>query len=748
MEVQLGLSLTGKPSGFDSVSWSEDGMLSICTDSNIHVVTPLITTTLSDLDEYDIGAVVNDLLPENADFGESSVLEKPLQSSYSMQESYRCAQWSPTGLSRKHGCLMTILTTKHRVLLFEPDKVTSNWVLCLDMTHLVKKDALQDSATGEFDTLEQINRFHSLYMAWSPTLYIDAIPSNPSLLAISNKAGGISLWSYSVKQGIQHQVSFQPHTTFCNLMYWSKWRRKGDGSYVGYLLSTGANGIAVLTSVNVMCGEKSITSVETHTVYQWFEEGSSLANVIKLWDASGDTIMILIVKQLVVYSLVLKVQDGLQLAPEGTWMDFIIPSSAVGVTGAYFASNGSQIRLFTYEGDGLVMVYQDGAWNLDDSLSAELTKKLQLKYRQQWMEETSKYEEEDILNGMDMVPRVWGVDTTPHGLYSAVLFMIKPVVDIHSYNESRDSTNITFLVHPQIDGVDATAKLLEKLVSYINDPDFFFTYSVRSILHELLEFLLDEEDNTQFMALLNTLNEILESSSSRDLSGGDASNLKRQVYGEPKIIAARILLYINTELKLYKLQDDTRQLLFEMYNKSRHYVTCNFLQSILSYMNDQSDDYWSSLTNEDIFQILLWCDASLSEVLGLREVLPVTDMLQPLKTTYEKLHRHCPSSPLLGNISASIFMVDSIANIPIPFSLDDLCACDGGHVFNRCSVTLQVIASPVYQSCIKCGSTRLPLPTVDTNAQHPSSMLSVSDTVLSNCWMCIYCGSDMETKKP
>jgi hypothetical protein len=44
-----------------------------------------------------------------------------------------------------------------------------------------------------------------------------------------------------------------------------------------------------------------------------------------------------------------------------------------------------------------------------------------------------------------------------------------------------------------------------------------FTYSVRSILHELLEFLLDEEDNTQFMALLNTLNEILESSSSRDL---------------------------------------------------------------------------------------------------------------------------------------------------------------------------------------------------------------------------------------
>jgi hypothetical protein len=41
------------------------------------------------------------------------------------------------------------------------------------------------------------------------------------------------------------------------------------------------------------------------------------------------------VKQLMVYSLVLKVQDGLQLTPEGTWMDFIIPSSAVGVTGKH-----------------------------------------------------------------------------------------------------------------------------------------------------------------------------------------------------------------------------------------------------------------------------------------------------------------------------------------------------------------------------------------------------------------------------
>lgn len=69
------------------------------------------------------------------------------------------------------------------------------------------------------------------------------------------------------------------------------------------------------------------------------------------------------------------------------------------------------------------MVYQDGTWNTDEPLSTDVTKKLQLKYRQQWMEETSKYEEEDILNGMDMVPRVWGVGTTPHGLYSAVLFM-------------------------------------------------------------------------------------------------------------------------------------------------------------------------------------------------------------------------------------------------------------------------------------------------------------------------------------
>ncbi|KAI8327700.1 transcription factor IIIC subunit delta N-term-domain-containing protein [Chlamydoabsidia padenii] len=756
METQVGITLNGKPFGFDAISWSEDGMLSICTDSSIHVVTPLITTTFSDLDNYETGAIVLDLLPENAEFGESSVIDKPLQSSYSMQEMYRCAQWSPTGLSRKHGCLLTVMTTKHRVLLFEPDNGSSNWILCTDMTDLLKKDALQDSTTDGFDSLDHINRFHSLYMVWSPILHVNPTTLNPALLAIANKAGGISLWSYSVEHGIQHQISFQPHTSFLNLMYWSKWRKR-TGYYVGYLLSSSTDGTVILTSVKVNCDQKSITFIETQTLHKWFEEDNSgMATVIRLWDGSADTLKIFIAKQLVVYSLILTIQDDIQLTPEGSWMDFIIPNSAVGVTGAYFASGGNQLRLFTFEGDGLVMVYQDGTWKFDDPLSVEMTKKLQLKYRQRWMEETLKYEEEDILNGMDMIPQIWGATLTPHGLYSAVLFIIKPVVDIHTYNESRDSTNLAFLVHPQIDGVNATSNILDKLKSYIKDPDFFFIYPVRSILHELLEFLLDEENNEQFMILLNTLNDLMEVSDTTE-SRWDTSNLKRQVYSKPKIIAACILLYINTELKLYKLQDDARRLLFELYNKCRHYVTCNLFQSILSYINDQDDNQWNLMTDNDIAQILIWCDGFLSEVIGLQEMLPVSSMLQPVKTTYQKLQQHCASSPRLMNISASMAIVESAINGNTVMNMNiesrqncpayTFCVCSAGHVFSRCGVTLQPITSPTYQSCIKCDSMRLPSSSNGLDQQRPPSLISLSDAVLSNCWMCIYCGSDMETKK-
>ncbi|ORZ12246.1 transcription factor IIIC subunit delta N-term-domain-containing protein [Absidia repens] len=757
METQLGITISGKPFGVDAITWSEDGIIAACTDTYIHLITPIIAGLSSDYGNYKVNTIINDLLPESADFDESRVLEKPLDPSYSIPEMYRCTSWSPTGLSRIYGCLLTVVTTKHRVLLFELGKNTSNWSLHTDMTPLLMSDTLQDSDTGTFENLEQIHQFHSLYAVWSPIIVTDPLMPNPALMAISNQAGEVSLWSYSVVCGIQHQTTFKPHSSFVNLMRWSKWR-KYDNYYIGYLLSTSTNGTVTLTSVKVIYDPSSIRSVETDTISTWFEENSGSISMIKLWDESGDSIKILIAKYVNVYSAVLKVQEDKKLVLEGDWMDYTVPRTAVGVSGGYFGNEGHYIRLFTYEGDGLVLSYQNGNLELVDHLSVGMTKKLQSKFKQQWVEDVSKNEDEDLLNNLDMIPQVWGVDSTPNGLYSAIMYTIKPVVDIHTYGESRDSTSITFLIHPKINGVNANQKLLKDLERYIHDPDFFFTYPVQSILHEQLEFILDEEENESLMACLHQLNDLMEKPND-DNSRWAHSSICRRVFSPTNAIASRIIFYFNNELKNYKLQDNTRAFLLEMDMKSRSYIICSFFQSILSYCNERDDQFWKSLSDDDISQMVLWCDRVLYEVLP----LPSSDLLQTVKTAYDKLQQHRPSSPALDNLSIEVGIVDSalngnnVMNVDIrpkqkcpacdnwiPFSIGAICVCSTGHAFDRCAVTLKVITSPLYQCCINCGVKRLQLTMDGDNQQNASSSMSLSDTVLSECWKCLYCGSDME----
>lgn len=49
-----------------------------------------------------------------------------------IEEGYRCANWSQSGLSRTKGCYLVVVTTKHRVLVYEcstKDPLNSDWQL-------------------------------------------------------------------------------------------------------------------------------------------------------------------------------------------------------------------------------------------------------------------------------------------------------------------------------------------------------------------------------------------------------------------------------------------------------------------------------------------------------------------------------------------------------------------------------------------------------------------------------------------
>lgn len=55
-----------------------------------------------------------------------------LETSYYNNEGFRCVNWSQTGLAKTQSCFLAVVTTKHRVLLYQSavrDPINSDWQL-------------------------------------------------------------------------------------------------------------------------------------------------------------------------------------------------------------------------------------------------------------------------------------------------------------------------------------------------------------------------------------------------------------------------------------------------------------------------------------------------------------------------------------------------------------------------------------------------------------------------------------------
>lgn len=61
--------------------------------------------------------------------------------------------------------------------------------------------------------------------SWSKLLLGNTLDSKFALLALSHKAGSISIWTQSLDHGMQYAAEVSPHTSFVNLVGWSAWKK-------------------------------------------------------------------------------------------------------------------------------------------------------------------------------------------------------------------------------------------------------------------------------------------------------------------------------------------------------------------------------------------------------------------------------------------------------------------------------------------------------------------------------------------
>lgn len=118
----------------------------------------------------------------------------------------------------------------------------------------------------------------------------------------------------------------------------------------------------------------------------------------------------------------MKVGKGDNLSMCGEWTSFYLANSALGLSGGSWI-DADQFRCYTMEGEGLLINFgADGQIHKDEDMCNVINTKLVQKYKQQWMEEQMKTEDQDLFGLSDAVPYLWGAGDASNYIFTAVYF--------------------------------------------------------------------------------------------------------------------------------------------------------------------------------------------------------------------------------------------------------------------------------------------------------------------------------------
>ncbi|KAI8095592.1 transcription factor IIIC subunit delta N-term-domain-containing protein [Thamnidium elegans] len=630
------VSFRNRPYHVDCVQWNEDGQLALCLDAHVHIITPLIVGLNSKEDSYKhIGFSKPAPEPEL----KATVIANgdDVQTSFLNEEGYRCANWSQTGLSVSQSCLLVVVTTKHRVLLYQgstKNPLDNDWQLFVNITDKIKEAAI------DHNYATKINPHHTLYAQWSKKIIVTPMASKPCLLALTNKAGDLCFWNLT-STTVEHLDTITPHKSFVNLVQWSNWKKGVEpNTYLAFTVSSSTNGTVALSSVlvKISVDEHLITTVEdilVSVIHMWFEEGSAVTTLIKVQDdfeQEASHLRIALSKGINVSFISLTV-DGNAVHLEKEWVSYCLQHSGLGLAGGSWLSD-FDFRCYTMEGEGMQFHFSaEDMLVLDEKEQAIISTKLVQKYKYQWMEEQAKTEEDDIISASDALPYIFGACDSLKHMYTAVFFTMRPTVDVHYRVESLEEANLTFIL--QKPRASEIYSLLKDIDTYVNNPNFcnfhfilVFLKPVKGLIREILDYLIEDDNILPIKMWYEKLVECM--ASGPTLVGNQ--DLTKSIYCESSTIASRIILNAELEMKNYRLiayESEFTQICAAAKEKT----TTHFLFYIFYFALQLPDERFGQFSSDDRNVLLLLCDYAL--------YLGINQLREQCMDIYMKLQEKC-----------------------------------------------------------------------------------------------------------
>ncbi|KAG1450957.1 hypothetical protein G6F56_008212 [Rhizopus delemar] len=320
---------------------------------------------------------------------------------------------------------------------------------------------------------------------------------------------------------------------------------------IAFIVSSSTDGRVALSSVKVQFVKDKdqdwkIKKVSAESLYEWFNDNMAIPTLLKMcskFDEKTSSIGIVVSKGTFVYMTLLQIANDGTVSIKEDWKSYSMKHTGVGLTGGTWESE-NDFRGYTFEGEGIRIRLENGVLEEDTLATYQLNQRLIQKYRQQWMEEQLKTEEEDVFGSSDAHPCLWGASDGPNKIITALYCTMKPTVDIHYRLESAEDSVIAFILQKER-GTDIES-ICSELNNYVHNPDFFFTCPLQGILRELVEYLVDGDSSEFFFIWLKKLQEFISLEPAK-IEG----DFTRTLYGTPSMIASLIIINVGIELKVY-----------------------------------------------------------------------------------------------------------------------------------------------------------------------------------------------------
>ncbi|KAF9167496.1 hypothetical protein DFQ26_004450 [Actinomortierella ambigua] len=772
-----------------AVRWSEDNQLFVLSSDGVHILTPTFDTKGED------GPGITFLKTSVVSLDEKDPLPWTLaqdvrairRSATQKAPEYIAAAWSPTHCSPTGGCILACLDTRGSVTLHVPETSPTKY-LTLD-AHVLKlwKAPKKDLQTKMADMVETVS------IAWSPRT--GALGAGGSLLTLGNQAGYITLWNIVDPTNIRHLKTLQiaGENVWITQLSWSPWfvENGNNASYLACGLSNGRISVlkALRTSTDRATTLDDISFSEDLfkdnrfdlsqcTGFAWsYQEPQMATKGGKLCIAKGNRVYI--------------------WNPETDTMASWRRRATFPITHIQWSNGNTKIIAMFYDGKAFALDFKDDKLEESPSDSSDSTFLSQNVIGRCHHQTNGTKDDDDEKGGKDGDAgddgdedegdtagsahlRILSGDSSPDGYCTAFVYFFQNPGAVKQKQNAVLLLTASRSDPPTSDDTPVFDHILSDLEELLKTPSLALAKNPSHYLWNTL-FYITNLNNSQLEKLhvADKLLRVFDDSSQMEVdtprtqvehpnqAGFSVEDkLLYAMYHDAAISSERAIFYLWTHLKPLSLPEPFKKRLEERAVKSTARIRAHVTGLILDQFAQQVSEARpvKDISEGDQTMLLLLCDSVVRMVQSrspqvalsltvlaqhaakvyrmIQEALPrYNDLDQPLQVLENFIQGRDATSdrPTAGLESKR--EVCPACDAPVAFEDESTAVCDMGHVFGRCSTTLQITSWSLLV-CNGCGL-KVASPSSDSNSNNNSSSssgnVSWMDTILHASPLCVFC---------